>query len=213
MFFLERASSSSSHEWRRRALNTGVTFFSGVEADRKKKKKGKTREKCGCGGGSRKEDRRVLKFRKRNSSRFLLLVAVSTRVVSSLPHPPVRAYHHPPPSFPSPFHRISQTRSRFGKKTNHPAFSPFLSFEYPSPRRGGWRPTANRSGPDSSRSGLICSTLRRISRLEIFQAQKNSQPRFISLSWARVIRRGGKFIPSTKSWCFLSRPPSRPSFF
>lgn len=147
---------------------------------------------------------------------FLAIPAARRSVDSCrfIPPPPSRSrLPPPPPSFPSPFHRISQTRSRFGKKTNHPAFSPFLSFEYPSPRRGGWRPTANRSRPDSSRSGLICSTLRRISRLEIFQAQKNSQPRFISLSWARVIRRGGKFIPSTKSWCFLSRPPSRPSFF
>lgn len=98
MFFLERASSSSSHEWRRRALNTGVTFFSGVEADRKKKKK---REDEGKMRMWRREPERRSTGIEIPEKEFLAIPAARRSVDSCrfIPPPPSRS-RLPPPLLP-----------------------------------------------------------------------------------------------------------------
>lgn len=99
MFFLERASSSSSHEWRRRALNTGVTFFSGVEADRKKKKK---REDEGKMRMWRREPERRSTGIEIPEKEFLAIPAARRSVDSCrfIPPPPSRSRLPPPPLLP-----------------------------------------------------------------------------------------------------------------
>lgn len=130
------------------------------------------------GGESQQPERRStgIEIPERNSSRFLLLVAASTRVVSSSPSrlPPL-----------SPLDRILNPflRSRFGN-SSPPAFSPTLSNIHPCllPVRGGWA-----NGQSVARFFFAA----RINPLhgyekgiwrDVFQPQKI--PRFISLSGA-----------------------------
>lgn len=130
------------------------------------------------GGESQQPERRStgIEIPERNSSRFLLLVAASTRVVSSSPSrlPPL-----------SPLDRILNPflRSRFGN-SSPPAFSPTLSNIHPCllPVRGGWA-----NGQSLARFFFAA----RINPLhgyekgiwrDVFQPQKI--PRFISLSGA-----------------------------
>lgn len=130
------------------------------------------------GGESQQPERRStgIEIPERNSSRFLLLVAASTRVVSSSPSrlPPL-----------SPLDRILNPflRSRFGN-SSPPAFSPTLSNIHPCllPVRGGWANGqslarfffAARINPLRGYEKGICG--------DVFQPQKI--PRFISLSGA-----------------------------
>lgn len=102
LFVFPRTSffSSSSHEWRRRALNTGVTFFSGVEADRKKKKK---REDEGKMRMWRREPERRSTGIEIPEKEFLAIPAARRSVDSCrfIPPPPSRSRLPPPPP-PSP---------------------------------------------------------------------------------------------------------------
>lgn len=123
------------------------------------------------GDESQQPERRStgIEIPERNSSRFPLLVAVSTRVVSSSSlSPPLNRILNPfldlgLASVPRPlFHRLFR-----------------ISIVSPFAERDG--PTANRSPDSSLRPGLIHSTLRKRNlALESFQPQKI--PRFISLS-------------------------------
>lgn len=123
------------------------------------------------GDESQQPERRStgIEIPERNSSRFPLLVAVSTRVVSSSSlSPPLNRILNPfldlgLASVPRPlFHRLFR-----------------ISIVSPFAERDG--PTANRSPDSSLRPGLIHSTLRKRNlALESFQPQKT--PRFISLS-------------------------------
>lgn len=125
------------------------------------------------GDESQQPERRStgIEIPERNSSRFPLLVAVSTRVVSSSSlSPPLNRILNPfldlgLASVPRPlFHRLFR-----------------ISIVSPFAERDG--PTANRSPDSSLRLGLIHSTLRKRNlALESFQPQKT--PRFISLSGA-----------------------------
>lgn len=154
---------------RRRALNTGVTFFSGVEADRKKKgRRGKMRM------WRREPERRStgIEIPERNSSRFLLLVAVSTRVVSS--HPPHRSRLPLPLSVSPHFSNPSPDLGLARRPTNLPAFSPFLS----NIRLRGW---ANGQSVDSPRSGLIYSTEKGNLAFGDFSTAKKSGPTAVHL--------------------------------
>lgn len=130
------------------------------------------------GGESQQPERRStgIEIPERNSSRFLLLVAASTRVVSSSPSrlPPLSSLDR----ILNPF-----LRSRFGN-SSPPAFSPTLSNIHPCllPVRGGWA-----NGQSVARFFFAA----RINPLhgyekgiwrDVFQPQKI--PRFISLSGA-----------------------------
>lgn len=101
LFVFPRTSffSSSSHEWRRRALNTGVTFFSGVEADRKKKKK---REDEGKMRMWRREPERRSTGIEIPEKEFLAIPAARRSVDSCrfIPPPPSRSRLPPPPLLP-----------------------------------------------------------------------------------------------------------------
>lgn len=130
------------------------------------------------GGESQQPERRStgIEIPERNSSRFLLLVAASTRVVSSSPSrlPSLSSLDR----ILNPF-----LRSRFGN-SSPPAFSPTLSNIHPCllPVRGGWA-----NGQSLARFFFAA----RINPLhgyekgiwrDVFQPQKI--PRFISLSGA-----------------------------
>lgn len=130
------------------------------------------------GGESQQPERRStgIEIPERNSSRFLLLVAASTRVVSSSPSrlPSLSSLDR----ILNPF-----LRSRFGN-SSPPAFSPTLSNIHPCllPVRGGWA-----NGQSVARFFFAA----RINPLhgyekgiwrDVFQPQKI--PRFISLSGA-----------------------------
>lgn len=130
------------------------------------------------GGESQQPERRStgIEIPERNSSRFLLLVAASTRVVSSSPSrlPPL-----------SPLDRILNPflRSRFGN-SSPPAFSPTLSNIHPCllPVRGGW---ANGQSLARFFFAARINPLRGYEKgiwRDVFQPQKI--PRFISLSGA-----------------------------
>lgn len=130
------------------------------------------------GGESQQPERRStgIEIPERNSSRFLLLVAASTRVVSSSPSrlPPL-----------SPLDRILNPflRSRFGN-SSPPAFSPTLSNIHPCllPVRGGW---ANGQSVARFFFAARINPLRGYEKgiwRDVFQPQKI--PRFISLSGA-----------------------------
>lgn len=130
------------------------------------------------GGESQQPERRStgIEIPERNSSRFLLLVAASTRVVSSSPSrlPSLSSLDR----ILNPF-----LRSRFGN-SSPPAFSPTLSNIHPCllPVRGGWANGqslarfffAARINPLRGYEKGICG--------DVFQPQKI--PRFISLSGA-----------------------------
>lgn len=130
------------------------------------------------GGESQQPERRStgIEIPERNSSRFLLLVAASTRVVSSSPSrlPPLSSLDR----ILNPF-----LRSRFGN-SSPPAFSPTLSNIHPCllPVRGGW---ANGQSVARFFFAARINPLRGYEKgiwRDVFQPQKI--PRFISLSGA-----------------------------
>lgn len=130
------------------------------------------------GGESQQPERRStgIEIPERNSSRFLLLVAASTRVVSSSPSrlPPLSSLDR----ILNPF-----LRSRFGN-SSPPAFSPTLSNIHPCllPVRGGW---ANGQSLARFFFAARINPLRGYEKgiwRDVFQPQKI--PRFISLSGA-----------------------------
>lgn len=130
------------------------------------------------GGESQQPERRStgIEIPERNSSRFLLLVAASTRVVSSSPSrlPSLSSLDR----ILNPF-----LRSRFGN-SSPPAFSPTLSNIHPCllPVRGGW---ANGQSVARFFFAARINPLRGYEKgiwRDVFQPQKI--PRFISLSGA-----------------------------
>lgn len=130
------------------------------------------------GGESQQPERRStgIEIPERNSSRFLLLVAASTRVVSSSPSrlPSLSSLDR----ILNPF-----LRSRFGN-SSPPAFSPTLSNIHPCllPVRGGW---ANGQSLARFFFAARINPLRGYEKgiwRDVFQPQKI--PRFISLSGA-----------------------------
>lgn len=125
------------------------------------------------GDESQQPERRStgIEIPERNSSRFPLLVAVSTRVVSSS-------------SLSPPLNRILNPVLDLGlASVPRPLFHHLFRISIVSPFAERDGPTANRSPDSSLRPGLIHSTLRKRNlALESFQPQKT--PRFISLSGA-----------------------------